>query len=96
MDLNFDWDEDKAAINLKTHSVAFEDAAHVFCDPYRMEFFDDRESYGEDRFNTVGMVGNVALIVTYTMRDTAIRIISARKALSHEHRDYRKNRSLHP
>lgn len=34
MPLVFDWDEKKAAINLKKHGVSFGEAATVFGDPF--------------------------------------------------------------
>ena len=33
MDLKFEWDESKAAGNLKKHKVSFEEAKTVFSDP---------------------------------------------------------------
>ena len=35
--LQFEWDEEKAALNLKKHGVRFETAALVFCDENRIE-----------------------------------------------------------
>ena len=33
MDIRFEWDEEKAALNLKKHKVSFEEAKTVFYDP---------------------------------------------------------------
>jgi hypothetical protein len=30
--MDFEWDDAKAALNLRKHGVTFEDAAHVFLD----------------------------------------------------------------
>jgi len=49
-------------------------------DRFAIEWQDDREDYGEDRFVIIGMVSNRLLFVAYTMRGEAIRIISARGA----------------
>ena len=92
MTLSFEWDDEKAAANLINHRVAFEDAARVFYDPARLDRYDGREDYGEDRFLTIGLFGTVVLVVTYTMRDETVRLISARKAERHEQPDYWKNR----
>ena len=92
MNRNFEWDDEKAAANLKNHGVAFEDAAGVFYDPSHLDRYDGREDYGEDRFLMVGLFGTVELVVIYTLRDDTIRIISARKAESHERQEYWKNR----
>ena len=60
----------------------------VFKDPFAIEWLDDREDYGEDRYVIIGMVDSRLLYVTYTMRGEAIRIISARGAEPHERRQY--------
>ena len=86
-----EWDVAKAALNLRKHGVAFEDAARVFLDRDRLEVYDGREDYGEDRWATIGPVYAVVLYVVYTVRhEDTIRIISARKALSHEQKQYRE------
>jgi uncharacterized protein len=56
--MEFEWDSNKAHSNLRKHGVSFEDATRVFLDPHRIETFDDRETYGEDRWKTVGLVGS--------------------------------------
>lgn len=86
-----EWDSGKADANLRKHHVSFEDAARVFLDPQRIETFDDRENYGEDRWKTVGLVEPALLAVVYTVRDrdgNLIRLISARKADAHERAQY--------
>ncbi len=91
--MNFEWDAGKAAVNLRKHRVSFEDAARVFLDPDRIETFDGRDAYGEDRWKTVGLAAPALLAVVYTVRgkdgDT-IRVISARKADAHERAQYRE------
>ncbi len=79
MELKFEWDEEKAAINLKKHKVAFEDAIYVFQDENRIEFYDAEHSDDEDRYVAIGLVGTV-LFVVFTERKDVTRIISARKA----------------
>jgi uncharacterized DUF497 family protein len=89
--MDFEWDEDKAASNLRKHRVGFEEAARVFLDPSRIEIFDSRQAYGEDRWITIGMVEPAILVVVYTARgenDEIIRIISARKADKDERAQY--------
>ena len=80
--MEFEWDPDKAQSNLRKHEVSFEEAARVFLDPNRIETFDGREAYGEDRWKTVGLVEPALLAVVYTVRgedDEIIRLICARK-----------------
>ena len=89
----FEWNPDKAQSNLRKHEVSFEEAARVFLDPNRIETFDGREAYGEDRWKTVGLVEPALLAVVYTVRgedDEIIRLISARKADSYEQAQYRE------
>lgn len=56
-------------------------------DHFAIEAIDDREEYGEERINLIGMCEGVLLHVTYTERGERIRIISARRAERHE-QDY--------
>ena len=91
--MEFEWHADKATSNLRKHGVGFEDAARVFLDPDRIETFDGRNSYGEDRWKTVGLVEPALLAVVYTVRGKGgdvIRIISARKADANERAQYRE------
>jgi uncharacterized DUF497 family protein len=80
---SFDWDPDKAARNLRDHNVSFEAATRAFEDE-----IDDREDYGEERSNVIGMADGRLLVVTYTLRSGATRVISARLAEPRESRRY--------
>ena len=84
----FQWDTGKAAVNLRKHGVAFNKAIKVFRDPFAIERIDDREDYGEERVNLIGMCDGTILRVTYTQRGRYVRIISARQAEKHERNDY--------
>ena len=77
--MQFEWDAEKAALNLKKHGVRFETAALVFNDENRIEFFDYAHSDFEERYNTIGMADNI-LFVVYTERRNRVRLISARPA----------------
>lgn len=91
--MNFEWDARKAAQNLRKHQISFEDAARVFLDPNRIETYDGRDAYGEDRWKTVGMVEPALLAVVYTVRgkeSDVMRLISARKADAYERAQYRE------
>lgn len=84
MFLRFEWDEEKARINLKKHGILFETAAKVF---NRIEIFDEAHSIDEDRYITIGLAENV-LFVVYIERGERIRLISARLATNRERRIY--------
>jgi uncharacterized protein len=88
----FEWDGDKAAENWRRHGVSFQQAVKAFGDPFGEEWIDDREDYGEERVNLIGMCQGVLLRVTYTERGERKRIISARRATRDEEDEYyRKN-----
>lgn len=89
--MEFEWDTKKALSNQSKHGVCFEEAAQVFVDPNRIETFDGREAYGEDRWKTVGLASFALLAVVYTVRckeGEIIRLISARKADAYERAQY--------
>jgi uncharacterized protein len=85
--MDFDWDSAKNLANRKKHGVDFRTAAKVFLDPYVVEL-DDLSAADELRFSAIGLVDGKMLFVTYTVRGTVIRIISARGAEPHEKRKY--------
>ena len=92
----FEWDEAKAKTNERKHGVRFDDAMPVFGDPYALTE-QDRIVDGELRWQTIGLVGGVVLLlVAHTIRDEGadeiIRIISARKATRRECNRYDENR----
>ena len=92
--LTFEWDAVKAEANDRKHGVDFPTATEAFSDPFGIEAFDTRSGeYGEDRFILVAMGGGSLLVVVYTERDEAIRIISARQATKQEHDDYYRQNS---
>lgn len=86
----FEWDDEKEKKNIIKHGIDFSTAARVFEDVNRLEFFDDAHSEDEDRYITIGQINGVAVIImlVYTERKQAIRIISARKATRQEEAKY--------
>ena len=87
-ELQFEWDEDKAAQNLAKHGVSFLTAAEIFANEI-IERIDDRENYGELRFIALGRVEAGIYRVVFTWRgDKVIRIITAQKASKYERETY--------
>ena len=84
----FAWHDAKAAENLRHHGVAFDKAVKAFADPFAIEWIDRSGSYGEERWNALGMCEGIILHVTYTERGERIRIISARRAERNEQDRY--------
>lgn len=88
--MKFEWDDEKEKINIAKHGMDFTTAARVFKDEYRLEIYDDKHSDTEDRYITIGIIDNIAYVVmvVYTEREDAIRLISARKATKRERSKY--------
>jgi uncharacterized DUF497 family protein len=86
--VTFVWDEKKAASNLRKHGIEFEVAVRVFRATVQAEWIDDREDYGEERWNVLGFVDGLDFLVTYTVRGADIRILSARMATKYEREEY--------
>jgi uncharacterized DUF497 family protein len=84
----FEWDDTKAASNWRDHGVTFEMARDAFKDTFSIDWIDDRQDATEERLNTLAVVGDRLLHVSYTLREERIRILSARKAEPHERRRY--------
>ena len=85
--MEFTWSEAKRVANLKAHGLDFIDAPRVF-DGVTFTFEDDRFSYSEQRFVTLGLLAGVPVSVVHTESDHEIRIISFRKATNREARIY--------
>jgi uncharacterized protein len=92
MDPQFEWDATKAASNRKKHGVSFEEAATVFADPLAFIFDDEMHSTDDVRELIIGHSSrNRLLVVAFTERHPAIRLISARVATAKERREYEAN-----
>jgi uncharacterized DUF497 family protein len=91
----FTWDLTKAASNLRKHGVDFSEATRVFLDPFASTE-QDRIEEGEYRWRTLGLVGGTVLFVAYTLFEEEdldiIHIISARRAIRSERRQYEEER----
>jgi uncharacterized DUF497 family protein len=89
MNLQFQWDTQKAASNERKHRVTFAEAVTVFRDPLAFIFDDEEHSEDEHREIIIGhSIRNRILIIAFTERNDVIRIISARKADREEREDY--------
>ncbi|MBE9011628.1 BrnT family toxin [Pseudanabaenaceae cyanobacterium LEGE 13415] len=86
--MNFEWDDRKNETNIDKHGFDFADAHRIFDLPMVVEL-DERYDYGEDRFIGTGMLDGRVVVLVYTEPDEdTIRVISLRKALSHERKHY--------
>jgi hypothetical protein len=90
--VKYEWDDGKAAENLRKHGVDFADAITPLEDPNRVEAIDDRFVYDEERVQVIGMAqGKVLFVVVTLPGEDTCRIISARKATRHEQDRYYAN-----
>ena len=91
--MQYEWDNGKAAENLRKHGVDFVDAIAALEDLNRLEELDARFVYGEERIQVIGMAQVDVLFVIVTLRgEDSCRIISARKATRHEQDRYHAGR----
>lgn len=89
MSIEFEWDDAKAARNIRDHEgITFTQAAAAFHDLFAVEWIDEREEYGEERSILLGMTEGQLLYVAYTERGGRMRIISARRATRYEYTLY--------
>lgn len=89
----FEWDDAKAAINVKKHGVSFEEARTVFEDAFAITVLDVDHTDSEERFATIGMsLVSRVLLVIHAERGDRIRMISARKATLSERKEYESQR----
>jgi len=88
--MQFDWDPNKAALNVQWHQVSFDEACAAFDDDHAVVLVDDAHSWSEQRFNLIGAAGQRPLFVVYTERKegTVIWLISAREAEAEEREIY--------
>lgn len=84
----FEWDDAKAASNETKHSVSFPFAVRAFEDENRLTVMDDRSDYGEIRYITLARIEKRVYVLVYTLRNSVIRLISARKANTKEVKRY--------
>ncbi len=84
--MRYEWDEGKAAANLRKHGVDFADAVAVLEDELAVTIADEQPN--EERFVTIGRDALArVLVVVYAARGERIRVISARKATPKERRE---------
>lgn len=92
--MRFEWDDAKAAANLRKHRVSFKEAAEVFDDPNAFGDYDSEHSDEEARFFIIGLSSKWMLYVVYAERTgDVVRIISARRANKIERNIYERARN---
>lgn len=77
--MRFTWHEFKRQRNLKKHGLDLTDAEQVFRGP-TFTFEDNRFAYSEQRWVTLGLLGERVVVIAHTETENEIHIISMRKA----------------
>ena len=81
------WDEEKRRANLRRHGCDFVDAGTVF-DGVTYTYEDDRLTYAEQRFVTLGALRELVVSIVHTEEGDHVRVISMRKATKREREIY--------
>jgi uncharacterized DUF497 family protein len=91
--MKFQWDPNKAAVNLRKHGVSFEEAVTVFKDPLALIFDDEEHSEDENREIIIGAstLSRLLLVCFVERYEDVVRIITARPATRQEKKDYEEN-----
>ena len=87
------FDPVKRASNTKKLGYDLADAQKVIESGQTVTFEDHRFNYPEERFVTLGPLGDTLVVVVTAETEDDIRIISMRKADRHEQSIYRQNLS---
>ncbi len=87
--VEFEWDDQKAQLNITNHGITFEEAAEVFFDPFYQYGDATPADVNEQRDFILGYsVAQRLLLVVYTERRERTRIMSARLATRVERKHY--------
>lgn len=89
--MRYSFDPGKRASNLKKHALDLASAPQVIGSGQTVTFEDRRFDYGEERFVTLGPLGDVLVAIVTAETEDHIRIVSMRKADRHEQAIYREN-----
>lgn len=85
MDITYDPDKNRS--NQEKHGVSLAAAENIEWDT-AMERRDDRNDYGEERYQALGFIDDRLYCVVYVDRGEVRRIISLRRANSREYQEY--------
>lgn len=85
--MELEWDEAKRALTLAERDLDFAEAGLVF-EHRKLTLEDDRVAYGERRYQTIGRLSGRMVMVVWTHRGSARRIISMRECNDREKRRY--------
>jgi uncharacterized DUF497 family protein len=84
----YEWDDQKAASNLEKHGVEFEYVTAFDWDTALL--LPSTGIHAEERYQTIGVIGDRLFVLVFTLRAQSCRVISLRRANSREYRLYEK------
>lgn len=84
------WDEKKRKGNIRDHGIDFAECKTIF-DPPLITREDTRDAYGEQRLQSLGLLGERVVFMVWVERETGPHLVSVRKAEKHEQRYYIEN-----
>lgn len=86
--VTFEWDNRKAAANIRKHEISFELACEALFDPF--VFYLGEELINDElRESVIGMTTNWRLLhIVYALREDIVRVISARTVTKTEREKY--------
>jgi uncharacterized protein len=87
--MDTEYDDRKRALTLEQRGLDFAEAAILF-EGAVLTIEDDRRNYGEQRFQTLGRLGGKIVMVVWTPRRDARRIISMRECNAREREAYER------
>jgi uncharacterized DUF497 family protein len=94
--VEFEWDPDKAAANLKKHGVEFSEAMTVFGDPLEVTIYRSRSLERAVSVSQPWHVGEgTSSCCRVTEREGRTRIITAREATAQERKQYESSDTAH-
>ncbi|OYW30336.1 MAG: hypothetical protein B7Z44_01360 [Caulobacter sp. 12-67-6] len=86
--MEIEHDAEKRALTLEHRGLDFAQAGQVF-EGLTLTLEDDRVDYGEPRYQTIGRLGRKTVMVVWTPRGSARRIISMRECNAREREAYK-------
>ena len=81
----FEWDEVKRRATIEKHGLDFCDMIEVLANPHLVI---PAQTQGEERFLAIGSFDGLTVVIVYTLRGDAIRLITARRARQNEKNHY--------
>ena len=85
--MEIEFDPFKRTMTLADRGLDMARAGEIF-EANHLTIQDERKDYGEDRFISIGLIDGRMVVIAWTHRGEAIRIISMRKANDREQEKY--------